>query len=280
MAEVATYKIVTARRYLSTLLLRSGSDRSAGARWARSPRPTCSTSSTNWPPPGRPAPWAGPTACCGPCSTSPPIATTSVVLPAGASTSPKPTKSKVHVFSPDELVALASAMPADYGPMVWIGALLGLRWGETAALRVRSIDFLRRTIRIDEQRTRERGGPEEFGPPKSDAGTRSLAAPDPLLRLIADHLSRQGLGAGTPDALLFTAPQGGALDYSAWRRRVWCPAIAKAGCGTFERMPASGGHTRDMFHGPGFHDYPDPRVIPSSEREALPHNVIGLLMSA
>ncbi|MGH2628118.1 MAG: tyrosine-type recombinase/integrase, partial [Anaerolineales bacterium] len=49
---------------------------------------------------------------------------------------PRPAKASVHVFTPDQLVALADAMPAQYAPMVWIGALLGLRWGEAAALRV------------------------------------------------------------------------------------------------------------------------------------------------
>jgi len=167
---------------------------------------------------------------------------------------PKPAKAKVHVFTPDELVALADAMPAQYAPMVWIGALLGLRWGETAALRVRSIDFLRRTVKIDETRLRSAGDDEEFGPPKSEAGERTLAAPAPLLGLIADHLGRLGLGVATPDALLFTAPEGGALDYTAWRRRVWCRAISEAGCGTFERVRVNGKHTRDRFDGPGFHD--------------------------
>ena len=167
---------------------------------------------------------------------------------------PKPAKAKVHVFSPDELVALADAMPAPYAPMVWIGALLGLRWGEVAALRVRSIDFLRRAVKIDEQRTRSKSEADEFGPPKSEAGERTLAAPEPLLRLLADHLGRQCLGASSPDALLFTAPEGGALDYTAWRRRVWCPAVARAGVGTLGRERVKGRHTRDKFQGPGFHD--------------------------
>ncbi|MGH9285639.1 MAG: hypothetical protein ACRD0M_08175, partial [Acidimicrobiales bacterium] len=69
-------------------------------------------------------------------------------------------------------------------------------------LRVRSIDFLRRTVKIDEQRLRSAGDDDEFGPPKSEAGERTLAAPASLLGLIADHLGRLGLGVATPDALL------------------------------------------------------------------------------
>ncbi len=34
--------------------------------------------------------------------------------------------------------------------------------------------------------------------------------------------------AHQPDALVFTAPRGGALSYSSWRARFWVPAVEKA----------------------------------------------------
>lgn len=42
--------------------------------------------------------------------------------------------------------------------MVYLGMLLGLRWGEVAGLRVGRIDFLAGTITVAEQLTRGEGG--------------------------------------------------------------------------------------------------------------------------
>ena len=44
---------------------------------------------------------------------------------------------------------------------------------------------------------------------------------------LADHLRTRT--APSPDALVFTAPTGGPLNNSNWRRRVWVPAVAAAG---------------------------------------------------
>ena len=43
-------------------------------------------------------------------------------------------------------------------PMVYLGAVLGLRWGECAGLKVDKLDFLRSTLKVDWQRTRGPGG--------------------------------------------------------------------------------------------------------------------------
>lgn len=42
--------------------------------------------------------------------------------------------------------------------MVYLGAVLGLRWGECAGLRVGHVEFLRSTISVAEQITCGRGG--------------------------------------------------------------------------------------------------------------------------
>ena len=49
---------------------------------------------------------------------------------------PKVESEHRHVVTPDELAGLADALGADYAPMAYLGALLGLRWGEVAGLRV------------------------------------------------------------------------------------------------------------------------------------------------
>jgi integrase len=128
------------------------------------------------------------------------------------------------------IALLAEAMPVQYRAMVWVGAVLGLRWSEVAALRVGAVDPLRQVLTVAETLTRDSQGRPVFGPPKSAAGSRALAIPAALTNLLAEHLARRGLTAADGDSLLFEAPEGGPLRYSNWRRRVWLPATATAGC--------------------------------------------------
>lgn len=44
------------------------------------------------------------------------------------------------------------------------------------------------------------------------------------------HLERAELRETDADALVFTDDDAGALRYSNWRRRIWLPAAAAAGC--------------------------------------------------
>jgi integrase len=132
-------------------------------------------------------------------------------------------------LEPTEIARLAAAMPADTAAMVWLGAVLGLRWGEVAGLRVGRVDLLRRTVTVSEQVTRGIGGIGIVCPPKSAAGRRTLTIPSPLVEVLSAHLVRRGLTGADPDALLFPNMDGSPLDYSNWRRRVWLPAVAAAG---------------------------------------------------
>ena len=130
--------------------------------------------------------------------------------------------------SADDLARLADALGEDAGIM-WLGAVLGLRWGETVGLRVGRLDLLRGELMVAEQQTRGRGGAPVSGPPKSAAGRRTLSLPAPLAEMLAAHLHRRGLSAADADALVFVAPQGGPVRYDKWRRRVWMPACSAAG---------------------------------------------------
>jgi integrase len=134
-----------------------------------------------------------------------------------------------RVPQPTELASLAAAIGPDWEAMVWLGALLGLRWGECAGLRLGRIDFVGQRVHIVEQVTRARHGQMVVGPPKSEAGRRSLGAPAALLEMLASHVTRHGLLDDGPDALLFTEANGDLLDYSNWRSRVWLPACKRVG---------------------------------------------------
>ena len=141
---------------------------------------------------------------------------------------PTPRTADRPLISPAQVVALAEAIGPDYSAMVYLGAVLGLRRGECAGLRVRNIDFAASTVTIEEQLTRGRAGQPEIGPPKSEAGRRTLSAPAALLDLLKANLDRQGL-TGDHDAHVLTSPDGELLAYQNWRVRVFTPAAVKAG---------------------------------------------------
>jgi integrase len=134
-----------------------------------------------------------------------------------------------HIVTADELAALAQALGDDYGLMAYLGAVLGLRWGEIAGLRVGRLDFLRVTVSVAEQVTQGRGGITTVGAPKSAAGRRTLAAPSELMEQLAAHLRRRNVTGADPAAFVFASPAGSPLDYAHWRQRVWLPAVRAAG---------------------------------------------------
>jgi integrase len=133
------------------------------------------------------------------------------------------------VPDPVQLIELADAIDPDYSAMIWLGAVLGLRWGEVAGLRVGNVDMLRKTVTIAEQVTRSRGGAGDIGPPKSAAARRTISIPNELADELSGHMKSMGLTGADPDELLFPNHDGRPLDYSNWRGRVWEPAAEAVG---------------------------------------------------
>ncbi len=127
------------------------------------------------------------------------------------------------------LVRLAEAIGPELTPMVYVAAVLGLRWGECAGLRVGRIDFLHSTLTVAEQITRGYKGVSVKGPPKSRAGRRTLAMPGELMTMLAAHLSRRGLTVSDSDTRVFAGPDGADLEYVNFRKRHWAPACLEAG---------------------------------------------------
>ncbi len=120
-----------------------------------------------------------------------------------------------------QVVALADAA-GEYGTVVRTLAYCGLRFGELAALRVSSLDLLRRRLTVRESAT-EVAGHMVFGAPKS-SHVRSV----PLPRSLVNELAKACVGKA-PDDLLFTSPEGGVLWLRNFRRRVFDPAARSAG---------------------------------------------------
>lgn len=115
---------------------------------------------------------------------------------------------------------LQHAHPAIAG-LVFVAVRTGLRLGELLALRVLDVNLTpdRRVIQV--RRAMKRGG--GFGPPKSRRSRRDVwiseAVASRLEPLVCD---RPG------EALVFTAPRGGAWNPANLTDRYWLPSLAAA----------------------------------------------------
>lgn len=119
----------------------------------------------------------------------------------------------------------------------------GLRFQEAAGLRRFRVDLMRKRVWIVKVQPRK-GGEKK---PKTKAGTRQIPLTDELVVKLSQHIP-------APDeALVFTAPDAGqkrkgklvgdAIAYTNWRRRVWLPAVKKAGLQDPQPTPHDLRHT-------------------------------------
>ncbi len=161
---------------------------------------------------------------------------------------PKVGKLDRPLIAADDLRRLVHEL-GRHGLMATLGAVLGLRWGEVAGLRVGRIDFDNGTITVAEQVVRDSRGASLLGAPKSDAGSRTLAVPAVLLDQLRTHLRVVHGEDTSPQAFVFPNTDGGHLAYSTWRQRVWDPAAERARLG---RIDTSDGGER--YSGVTFHD--------------------------
>jgi integrase len=136
---------------------------------------------------------------------------------------PRIEREEMRFLVPDEIATLASSIDARYRTLVLIASYGGLRAGELYALRRGRVDLLRARLDVAETLVEVRGH-HHFGPPKTRAGQRSVSLPRTVVDELAEHVA--GL---EPGELLFPAPEGGPVRASLFRRRVWAPAVARAG---------------------------------------------------
>ncbi len=143
-------------------------------------------------------------------------------LPTGARRPPR-------ALTQDQVAAIASHMDERFRLMVWLAAMLGLRWGEVAGMRMGSVDLPGRMVTIDGAVVRDRHGRSVLGPPKTQAGIRTLSLPEALAKELGAHLEALGPAGGHPEALLFSPAGRSPMSYSNFRQRIWIPAVESAG---------------------------------------------------
>lgn len=121
---------------------------------------------------------------------------------------PKVESEEKRFLSADEVVGLAEAIHPQYRAFVFTAAYTGLRPGELVALRIDRLDLLRRQLRVEE-------------PLKSPSARRTVSFPP----FVAEELARHLATSSGREHRVFTAPEGGPIRMSTWRRRFWYPAV-------------------------------------------------------
>jgi integrase len=145
---------------------------------------------------------------------------------------PKVITRKARTLTPKEYDRLLTALPAQHRLMVETLIETGLRWGELIALKPRHIDFLRRTLVVEETIV-------EVSKKHSPTGQRYLAKPYPKdneprsfgvrqawLDAIAEHIKTNGIGR---DDLIFATTASTPISRNTFRTRSWLPAVKASG---------------------------------------------------
>ncbi len=94
-----------------------------------------------------------------------------------------PRRRDVHLTDED-VAAILAATPPHYRPLVIALVGLGLRISEACGLRVADVDFLRRTVRIRQQR--RPGG--DMGRLKTGSSSRDIPADDTVLEALSEQV--------------------------------------------------------------------------------------------
>lgn len=137
----------------------------------------------------------------------------------------------------DQAHQLADAIHPRMRCAVLLAAFVGLRKGELLGLRRGDIDLDGHEITIARQRQLDRHGTHLVGPPKTDAGRRTLAIPAALVADLRDHLDAYAQPGA--DGYVFTGHKGGPLAPHVLQD-AWTKARAEVG------LP--GLHLHDLRH--------------------------------
>ncbi len=139
---------------------------------------------------------------------------------------PRVESEPMRFLTHEEVAFLADVIDGRYRSLVYMAAYTGLRAGELIGLRRANVDLLRRTITVIEQ-VQYIDGQYLVSTPKSAAGRRSVSMPKLVADELDEHLRVNAdlSGAG----LVFTAPAGGYVHINNFRKRVWLPAVHRAG---------------------------------------------------
>lgn len=121
---------------------------------------------------------------------------------------------------------LADAIEPRLRCLVLVAAFIGLRKSELLGLRRRDVDVEQLTITVAQQRQLDRHGRHLIGPPKTDAGCRTVAIPMTLAALLEQHL--ETYSQPDDDGYVCTGQKGGPLAPHVLQA-AWLKARAEVG---------------------------------------------------
>lgn len=152
--------------------------------------------------------------------------------------SPRVNKRRQAILTAEQVDTLASSaenLNADAGTLIRFLAYSGCRWGEAVALRRKAITFEHRPdgsvlahVRIQEAATEVPGRGLVFGTTKTHQ-SRTIVLPPFVSEDLLEHVEEGWEPIAPPEDLVFTAPMGGPLRGTNWRRKVWDIACEDSG---------------------------------------------------
>jgi len=155
---------------------------------------------------------------------------------------PKVIVKRMRTLTPQEYSPVLAEIPDRFRPMVMTTIETGLRWGELVALRPRHVDFLRRTIVVEEtiveipRKDSPTGERMIVKPYPKDDEPRTLRVSQPLLEILAARIAALSLSR---DDLLFPSREiagGQPLSRATFNTRHWRPAVQRSGIDFNVRM--------------------------------------------
>jgi integrase len=141
------------------------------------------------------------------------------------------------VLTMEEIHRLVEHVVDPYKPAVWLLVLTGMRPAELCGLKVRSVDLIRHSVAITETLLPVSGYGDQrlqlvAGPPKTEAGDRSVPIPGWLCEDLAEMLAARATtrqSAIGRDEPLFVNRAGQPLNRDKFRETVIRPALRAAG---------------------------------------------------
>lgn len=143
--------------------------------------------------------------------------------------------------SPEQIAALAEALPPRYRPIPFLAAGTGLRPSELRGLELSNMNFLAREVRVEQQLLWSRAAGVHIAKPKTATSRRTVELPQVVIDVLAASLeSYPSQTLRLPDLrdprkpetrsvrLVFTTETGGALYGGSWSG-TWSRAVRRAG---------------------------------------------------
>lgn len=139
----------------------------------------------------------------------------------------------------DQVFTLADTVPGRFRVLILLAAFTSLRYGELAALRRNDFDPRCKTVTVRATLVERSDGSLTFGPPKTDAGIRTITVPTAIRPDVRAHLANSV--GDDPDALVFTGATGAILRRSNFQRASrWTESVTTIGLPGF--------HFHDLRH--------------------------------